>query len=82
MGDMNSHLTELLFDSPLARTGLRPAGQGKATYPAWRPLRALDHILVSPRLVIRDYEVLDCQLSDHRPIAVTLEFAQEAALLQ
>ena len=82
MGDMNSHLAELLFDSPLARSSLRPAGPGAATYPAWRPLRALDHILVSPRLVIRDYEVLDCQLSDHRPIGVTLELAQVPAPLQ
>jgi endonuclease/exonuclease/phosphatase family metal-dependent hydrolase len=82
MGDMNSHLTELLFDSPLARTALRPAGQAQATYPAWRPLRALDHILVSPQLRIRDYEVLDCQLSDHRPIGVTLELGPSAAILQ
>jgi endonuclease/exonuclease/phosphatase family metal-dependent hydrolase len=79
---MNSHLAQLLFDSPLARTRLRPAGQSQATYPAWRPLRALDHILVSPELAIRDYEVLDCQLSDHRPIAVTLELAESQALLQ
>jgi endonuclease/exonuclease/phosphatase family metal-dependent hydrolase len=82
MGDMNSHLAQLLFDSPLARSSLRPAGPGAATYPAWRPLRALDHILVSPRLTIRDCEVLDCQLSDHRPIGVTLELAQVPAPLQ
>jgi len=82
MGDMNSHLAELLFDSPLARTTLRPAGQTQPTYPAWRPLRALDHILVSPQLAIRDYEVLDCLLSDHRPIGVTLEFAEQPHSLQ
>jgi endonuclease/exonuclease/phosphatase family metal-dependent hydrolase len=82
MGDMNSHLSELLFYSPLARTRLRPAGQSQATYPAWRPVRALDHILVSPRLQIRDYEVLDCQLSDHRPIGVTLELGRSPAPLQ
>jgi endonuclease/exonuclease/phosphatase family metal-dependent hydrolase len=73
MGDMNSHLPQLLFDSPLAETDLRPVGQVQPTYPAWRPLRALDHVLVSPRLTVSDYEVLDCRLSDHRPIAVTLE---------
>jgi len=75
MGDMNSHLPQLLFNSPLAETGLRPVGQVQPTYPAWRPLRALDHMLVSPRLVMSDYEVLDCRLSDHRPIAVSLEMA-------
>ncbi len=82
MGDMNSHLPQLLFDSPLADTDLRPVGQVQPTYPAWRPLRALDHILVSPRLAISDYEVLDCQLSDHRPIAVTLEMADRPVAVQ
>ena len=77
MGDMNSHLSQLLFNSPLAGANLRPVGQVQPTYPAWRPLRALDHVLVSPRLTIRDYEVLDCQLSDHRPIAVTLDVAED-----
>jgi endonuclease/exonuclease/phosphatase family metal-dependent hydrolase len=79
MGDMNSHLPQLLFDSPLAETDLRPVGQVQPTYPAWRPLRALDHVLVSPSLVVSDYEVLDCQLSDHRPIAVNLEMADRPA---
>ena len=79
MGDMNSHLPQLLFDSPLADTNLRPVGQVQPTYPAWRPLRALDHVLVSPRLTVSDYEVLDCRLSDHRPIGVTLELAERAA---
>jgi endonuclease/exonuclease/phosphatase family metal-dependent hydrolase len=81
MGDMNSHLPQLLFDSPLAETDLRPVGHMLPTYPAWRPLRALDHVLVSPRLVVSDYEVLDCQLSDHRPIGVTLEMADRPVAL-
>jgi endonuclease/exonuclease/phosphatase family metal-dependent hydrolase len=73
MGDMNSHLSGLLDNSPLSETRLRPVGEVGPTYPAWRPLLALDHVLVSPSLAMRDYEVLDCRLSDHRPIAVTLE---------
>jgi endonuclease/exonuclease/phosphatase family metal-dependent hydrolase len=77
MGDMNSHLAQLLFDSPLAETDLRPAEGVQPTYPSWRPQLALDHVLVSPSLAIREYEVLDCRLSDHRPIAVTLTHADE-----
>jgi len=73
MGDMNSHLSQLLFDSPLADTNLVPADQVHPTYPAWQPALALDHVLVSPGLSIGEYEVLDCRLSDHRPIAVTVE---------
>ena len=72
MGDLNSHLSSLLFNSPLANTDLRPAPATQPTYPAWRPAVALDHVLVSPTLGIRDYEVLDCDVSDHRPIAVSL----------
>ena len=72
MGDLNSHLDQLLFDSPLAETTLRPAEGAAPTYPAWRPAIALDHILVSPSLALNDFAVLDCSLSDHRPVAVTL----------
>ena len=79
MGDMNSHLAQLLFNSPLAETDLRPAESVQPTYPAWRPQLALDHVLVSPGLEIREYEVLDCRLSDHRPIAVTVSHADDNA---
>jgi len=72
MGDMNSHLADLLFDSPLAETALRPAESVGPTFPSWRPSVALDHILVSPKLAIDNCEVLDCRLSDHRPISVSL----------
>lgn len=82
MGDMNSHLSKLLFDSPLAETNLVPADIVKPTYPAWRPAFALDHVLVSPGLSIAEYEVLDCRLSDHRPLAVSLELSDRVPVSQ
>jgi endonuclease/exonuclease/phosphatase family metal-dependent hydrolase len=82
MGDMNSHLSQLLFDSPLAETNLVPADQVLPTYPAWRPSQALDHVLVSPGLSIDEYEVLDCRLSDHRPIAVTVKLDETVSARQ
>lgn len=72
MGDMNSHLSALLNDSPLSATGLVPVRDSQPTYPSWRPSLVLDHVLVTPSLAIEHYEVLECRLSDHRPIAVTL----------
>ena len=72
MGDMNSHLSGLLFDSPLADTSLMPAANAKPTYPSWRPALMLDHVLVTPSLTIRSCDVLDCNLSDHRPVAVRI----------
>jgi endonuclease/exonuclease/phosphatase family metal-dependent hydrolase len=80
MGDMNSHLADLLFDSPLAETSLRPAESVAPTFPSWRPSVALDHILVSPKLAIGKCEVLDCRLSDHRPISVSLTRADRTAV--
>lgn len=82
MGDMNSHLADLLFDSPLAETALRPAASVAPTFPSWRPSVALDHILVSPKLAIGKCEVLDCRLSDHRPISVSLTRADRMAAVQ
>jgi endonuclease/exonuclease/phosphatase family metal-dependent hydrolase len=82
MGDMNSHLADLLFDSPLAETALRPAESVAPTFPSWRPSAALDHILVSPKLAIDKCEVLDCRLSDHRPISVSLTQADRDAAVQ
>ncbi len=72
MGDMNSHLSRLLSRSPLWDTSLRPAAPSQPTWPAWRPAFALDHVLVTPGIRVDDHEVLDCDLSDHRPIAVSL----------
>ena len=72
MGDMNSHLTPLLFGSPLADTPLVPGRDIAPTYPSWRPAIALDHVLVTPSLAVQSYRVLDCDLSDHCPVAVTI----------
>jgi len=78
MGDMNSHLAGLLTDSPLAGCGLGPAADVRPTYPSWRPAIALDHVLTTPALAIRRYEVLDCHISDHCPIAVSIALREPA----
>jgi len=75
IGDMNSHLQSLLFNSPLESTDLRPAEDVLPTYPSWNPAVALDHVLVTPALKISRFEVLDCSVSDHRPVAVSLSLS-------
>lgn len=72
MGDMNSSAAALLADSALGYSGLRLAEDIQPTYPSWRPHISLDHILVSSGFRIDDYRVLDCDVSDHLPVAVTL----------
>ena len=70
MGDMNTQAVQLLETSPLRDLNLACGCDQTPTYPSWQPRTALDHILVSPNLSIRDFQVLECQLSDHLPIAV------------
>ena len=72
MGDMNGHLARLLWRSPLRHSLLRSAAAPEPTWPAWSPALALDHVLVTPGIRVEHHAVLDCQLSDHRPVAVTL----------
>ncbi|HSX71507.1 MAG TPA: endonuclease/exonuclease/phosphatase family protein [Pseudomonas sp.] len=71
MGDMNTHAVELLQHSPLRELGL-VAPQIEATFPSWRPQRCLDHILLSPELVLERVEVLSQPISDHLPVAVDI----------
>ncbi|MAL97400.1 endonuclease/exonuclease/phosphatase family protein [Hydrocarboniclastica marina] len=70
MGDMNAHAEQLLTRTPLRGTNLVPLPGVAASFPSWRPERALDHILVSPSLRIRGAEVVRFPVSDHLPIAL------------
>jgi endonuclease/exonuclease/phosphatase family metal-dependent hydrolase len=71
MGDMNTHAIDLLDKSPLRDLGLL-APQVQATFPSWQPQRCLDHILLSPSLVLEKVEVLPMPISDHLPVAVEI----------
>ena len=71
MGDMNTHASELLEDSPLRDLGLI-APQTRATFPSWQPQRCIDHILLSPSLTLERIRVLDAPISDHLPVAVDI----------
>lgn len=75
MGDMNTHASDLLLNSPLRDLGL-VAPQIEATFPSWRPQRCLDHILLSPGLALERFEVLALPISDHLPVAVEIRLPQ------
>lgn len=72
MGDLNAPLEAPELQRFLVRTGLEIPRRAPLTFPAWRPQRALDHILVKPGLQVERYGVVDSKLSDHRPVAMTL----------
>ncbi len=86
LGDLNTPLSALLNTSPLAGCGLSTSPSACPTYPSWKPSQIIDHALVSKALMLEEYEVLDCGLSDHRPLAVTVarcpEYVEPAVAVQ
>lgn len=72
MGDLNCTREELRY-SPLGQRNWRWLEQELHTYPSWKPVRQIDHILVTDNLVVNKVAVLDMLLSDHRPIELELE---------
>ncbi len=73
MGDLNCHLDRLLNHPALKDVGLQSPQTHQPTYPSWRPVHALDHILVSDNLRVLRTQVLDMTISDHRPVALEIE---------
>ncbi len=52
----------------------------KKTFPSWRPMRNIDHILVSPTLGVEEVKVLDYPYSDHLPVSVALNLPETIEL--
>jgi len=75
MGDLNAGSEAVEVRAFVDRAGLREPASDQATFPSWRPIRKIDHILVSDGLTVRDARVLDYPLSDHLPISVDLELS-------
>ena len=73
MGDMNVPLSRLFGASALGLTNLQSASRNVLrTYPSWKPFRSLDHVLLSPELVVNRVDTLNFKLSDHLPLAVEI----------
>lgn len=69
-GDFNSFQGKHELVELINSTGLRNVNrEGKATFPAWKPKKELDFILVSNAITIERFEVLSrVKLSDHLPL--------------
>ncbi len=70
MGDLNCGVDSEEVEYLLDRAGLQRAPCDKGTFPSWRPMRKLDHILVSKGLYVENPQVVDCSVSDHLPIGI------------
>lgn len=72
MGDLNTSSDSAELHALYAHTSLAPPPTSPATFPSWRPTRALDHILVSRALEVERLWVLPHPVSDHLPIAANV----------
>ncbi len=71
MGDFNCEPQELDAHPHLQRIGFRSIHQAP-TYPSWRPMRSIDHVLATKSAQVAPAQVLDLQLSDHLPVATEI----------
>ena len=72
MGDFNCEASSRKLSLFQAALGLTAPTEGLASYPSWKPQRALDHILISGTLTAQDAETVDVGFSDHLPVALTV----------
>ncbi|MGV6825686.1 MAG: endonuclease/exonuclease/phosphatase family protein [bacterium] len=73
MGDLNAGCESQEIGDFVRRHQLHEPACEQPTFPSWRPVRKIDHILMSQSLVVSSAHVLDYSLSDHLPIAVEFE---------
>jgi len=80
MGDFNCQPQSREIQTLLANTTLRAPMDELLTFPSWRPLRNIDHILITPSLKLSEARVLNCTYSDHLPITLDIEVPPAIAL--
>jgi len=80
MGDFNCQPQSREIQTLLANTTLRAPMDELLTFPSWRPLRNIDHILITPSLKLSEAQVLNCTYSDHLPITLDIEVPPAIAL--
>ena len=80
MGDLNCHSDSPELSVLIERAGLREPTHDLHTFPSWRPIRNIDHILVSPSIQVDDVSVLNYPLSDHLPISMEISLPKQLDL--
>ena len=78
MGDLNAGCEAPEIRRFVMRNDLMEPVCDKPTFPSWRPVRKIDHILVSHSLDVIQSKVLDYSFSDHLPVSMELELPESA----
>lgn len=79
MGDLNCRSESEELQWFLRRSGLAEPTHGLHTFPSWRPRRNIDHILVSPSIVVDSVRVLNHAITDHLPVAMDVTLPVDIA---
>jgi len=72
MGDLNCGPDSHEFAYLLSHTRLQDFIVRPPTFPSWRPLRALDHIMATDGFSLEDLRTIPVDFSDHLPITALL----------
>ena len=80
MGDMNTVCGSPEMRRLFRRTALTEPLAHLCTFPSWRPMHSIDHILVTEGLRVRRAETLDQPISDHLPIMTEVELPSSVSL--
>ena len=80
MGDFNCKPKSREMDVLLNKTSLSEPIDKLNTFPSWKPIRNIDHVLVTPTIKIMGIQVLSHAVSDHLPIAVNIALPDKIEL--
>jgi endonuclease/exonuclease/phosphatase family metal-dependent hydrolase len=78
MGDFNCDPHQPEMQALYRQTRLQPPADCVPTFPAWRPQRAIDHVLVTASLGMVAMRALPAALSDHLALSVELDVPESA----
>lgn len=78
MGDFNCDPEQPEMQLLYKRTQLQPPACTVPTFPSWRPLRAIDHILVSSGIGCQSARAFPAALSDHLALSIELDVPEIA----
>lgn len=78
MGDFNCAPDCTEMQSLYRKTHLQPPLHKLATFPSWKPERAIDHMLITPPLSIAAIQAVPAALSDHLALSVQLDIPEAA----
>jgi endonuclease/exonuclease/phosphatase family metal-dependent hydrolase len=73
MGDFNCDPDRPEMQPLYKRTRLQPPAMCVPTFPSWRPLRAIDHILTTGGLQVATMEAFAAAYSDHLALAAEID---------